>query len=86
MKGSITSRGFELIEWTSRHGVPCTLQQSSAIDAEDPEALGRAPGTSFVWLGVANQERMQLGRDEVAKLIRLLSNWLEHGTFGGGQP
>jgi hypothetical protein len=39
-----TSRGFPLLEFKDRYGVPCTLQASSLAEY-------KKPGTSAVWLG-----------------------------------
>lgn len=45
--GSIdkTERGFDLINFTDRYGVVCSLQKPSLAEYEPP-------GTSAVWLGV----------------------------------
>jgi hypothetical protein len=44
---SRTARGFELLKFTDRYGVQCSLQASSLADHEKP-------GTSAVWLGPDN--------------------------------
>lgn len=51
-----TPRGFELIEFRDRYGVPCSLQMSSL--AECPQ-----PGVSAVWLGVDDVEPKVMARD-----------------------
>jgi len=48
---SETNRGFEVAEFLDAYGVQCSIQQSSAA-AEDEDGDLRAPGTSFLWLGV----------------------------------
>lgn len=45
-----TSRGFEIVRFDDANGVPCSLQQSSAILGEEPTAVER-PGSSGLWLG-----------------------------------
>jgi len=44
-----TGRGFEIIEFTDRYGVPCSLQQSSLAEYQKP-------GTSAVWLGTSDAQ------------------------------
>ena len=44
-KVELTGRGFEIIKFLDRYGVPCSLQMSSLADYEEP-------GTSAVWLGI----------------------------------
>jgi hypothetical protein len=83
MKGSLTDRGFEVINFTDSGGNECSLQASSMIDMNDPKGLDRQPGTSFLWLGINRFERMHLDRDQVRRLATAMDNWLKHGTFGG---
>ncbi len=45
-----TNRGFELVTFQDRNGVACSLQQSSAIAFDEPDAFER-PGSSLLWLG-----------------------------------
>lgn len=39
-----TGRGFPLVNFTDRYGIPCSLQASSLAEYQKP-------GTSAVWLG-----------------------------------
>jgi hypothetical protein len=46
-----TERGFEIINFDDRYGVPCSLQQSSlAGDGDEP------PGHTAIWLGPNNAD------------------------------
>jgi hypothetical protein len=82
-----TNRAFEIILFQDRYGTPCSLQQSSLADFEQP-------GSSAVWLGVdqqlsghdgifdpANQTRMHLDLAQVKALICVLEQWLTNGHF-----
>lgn len=51
-----TQRGFEIIEFTDRYGEKCSLQASSLAEYEKP-------GTSAVWLGVADARPIVMARD-----------------------
>ncbi len=80
-----TRRGFEYVEFQDANDFECTLQQSSAIDGTEKGM--QHPGTSFVWLGRENSERMHLNRDHVLGLVDRLKNWLDHGHFKkDGEP
>lgn len=54
-----TSRGFEILEFKDRYGIACELQQSSLAEYEKP-------GTSAVWLGVADAEPKIMAMDAKA--------------------
>ena len=82
-----TNRGFEIITFPDRYETPCSLQQSSLADFQEP-------GTSAVWLGVdrqdgvhdgvfdaANQTRMHLDLKQVKALIAVLEMWVASGSF-----
>ena len=43
----VTSRGFEIINFTDRYGEKCSLQASSLAEY-------KKPGTSAVWLGITD--------------------------------
>lgn len=69
-----TSRGFDLIEFTDRNGVVCSLQKSSAA-MED-----------CIWLGVHDHaddrpDRMHLTRSQVAALMPHLQRFLDEGEI-----
>ncbi|HEX6827221.1 MAG TPA: hypothetical protein VF077_12960 [Nitrospiraceae bacterium] len=68
------ARGFEIVQFADRYGLACSLQQSSLAEMEKP-------GTSAVWLGVSEHDRMHLDRKQVAALIAHLKNWLTRDTF-----
>lgn len=70
-----TSRGFEIIKFKDRYGVPCSLQQSSLAERTEP-------GVSAVWLGT--NDRMHLDREQVSALITHLQAWLDRGSFNTG--
>ena len=76
----IMERGFELLRFSDRYGVQCSLQQSSLAEFEPP-------GTSAVWLGINDKEaingksRMHFDRKQVMWLINTLILWLAEGTF-----
>jgi len=69
-----TSRGFQYIVFKDRYGLDCSLQQSSLAD-------NTQPGSSAVWLGTANGERMHLDVELVEKLLVSLNNWLDKGKL-----
>lgn len=69
----LTDRRFELLEFVDHYDEPCSLQASSLATYEKP-------GTSAVWLGIAD-ERMHLDRDQVTALIAHLQSWLDRDTF-----
>jgi hypothetical protein len=82
-----TIRNFEIIHFKDRYNTPCSLQQSSLADYQQP-------GSSAVWLGVdlqtgkhdgmfdaANQTRMHLDLKQVEKLIQTLQRWVTTGSF-----
>ncbi len=84
-----TERQFEIINFKDRYDTPCSLQQSSLAEYEQP-------GTSAVWLGVdqqtgphdgvfdaANRTRMHLDLRQVQALICVLEQWVKNGTFLG---
>lgn len=74
-----TSRGLEIVPFVDRGQCCCSLQQSSAIDVNQPNAIGR-PGGTCIWLG-ADAARMHLGYDQVRDLVEHLQAWLETGSF-----
>lgn len=51
-----TARGFEVIEFSDSYGEKCELQASSMAEYEEP-------GTSAVWLGLADARPMVLASD-----------------------
>lgn len=53
-----TNRGFQIIEFKDRYGVKCQLQQSSLADFEPP-------GSSAVWLGVADAKPQIMASDAI---------------------
>lgn len=84
MRVTKTDRGFEVGTWTDKSGSACEVQQSSAIDGNDEAAFSRSPGSSFVWLGKAEQglcTRMHLDRAMVTELVNRLDAWLKTGSF-----
>ena len=85
-----TDREFQIITFNDRYDTPCSLQQSSLADYEQP-------GSSAVWLGVdrqtgkhdgvfdaANQTRMHLDFKQVKALIAVLEQWVKNGRFADG--
>jgi hypothetical protein len=68
-----TQRGFEIIYFLDEYKTGCSLQASSLAIYEDP-------GSSAVWLGSLD-DRMHLGREQVAALIYHLQNWLDENSF-----
>jgi hypothetical protein len=74
-----TERGFAFVEFTDANGKECSLQQSSAI-GDDDDAVDR-PGSSFVWLGVDDEKRMHLNREQVKGLVKRLQQWLKTGKL-----
>jgi len=50
LKFNRTNRGFGCLELIDTHGLPCSIQQSSAID-NTVHGLNN-PGSSFLWIGV----------------------------------
>jgi len=71
---TITSRGFELIRFKDRDGRWCSLQQSSIADFEPP-------GSSAIWLGFEEENRMHMSRLDVIRLNDYLSRWILTGSF-----
>lgn len=82
-----TNRGFELIKFKDAYGMPCSLQQSSLAEYEQP-------GSSAVWLGSDLDElpvdhvtgnkktaRMHLKVEQVEELITRLQAWVQSGSF-----
>lgn len=79
-KVTLTSRGFELIEFKDLYDEPCSLQKSSLLEPS-------------IWLGCMNNAqphhitrqivspRMHLSRYQVKSLIMHLQNWLKTGSF-----
>lgn len=84
-----TSRGFEFIEFVDHNGEPCSLQQSSLAEFEQP-------GTSAIWLGCEKNAapvdghemapRMHLTYEQVTALVEHLQAWLDTGSLGGRTP
>lgn len=74
-----TDRGFPVVIFEDSHGKPCSLQQSSVIGNYEDAYM--KPGTSAVWLGVDEEKRMHMNREQVAGLIERLSMWLETGSI-----
>jgi hypothetical protein len=70
-----TERHFEIVLFQDRYKTPCSLQQSSLAESEQP-------GSSAVWLGV-DQARMHLDLGQVQALIAVLENWVASGSFDG---
>ncbi len=68
MNVTMTTRGFERIDFADRNGDACSLQQSSLAGGE------------HIWLG-RGDERMHLHRDQVAQLYDHLGAWLRRGSF-----
>ena len=68
-----TPRGFKIIEFADRDGIPCSLQQSSVATYQEP-------GSSAIWLGVEDK-RMHLDRQQTRALINHLINWLTDNSF-----
>jgi hypothetical protein len=70
-----TIRGFELIQFKDRYGHECSLQQSSLADFEPP-------GSSAIWFGVSDTDRMHIDLEQMKELIVYLQNWIATGSFG----
>lgn len=49
MKVKKTNRGFEIVSFYDRYGVPCSLQQSSLAEYTQP-------GSSAIWFGVDDSQ------------------------------
>lgn len=77
-----TERGFEIVEFEDGYKEKCALQQSSAI-SDAPEAMAN-PGSSFLWVGVINSDRMHLSRAQAKQVAELLLRWAETGSMKGG--
>ncbi len=87
-----TGRGFNKVVFKDSYGMPCYIQQSSAID-ETTESGFENPGSSYVWLGVDQLQVdrelhlpykssiMHLSRKNVEDLIVELQEWLDKGDF-----
>jgi hypothetical protein len=73
VKVELTGRNFEIIRFRDRYDVECSLQQSSLAEFEPP-------GSSAVWLGVEDN-RMHLDLEQVKSLMKVLSRWVESGSF-----
>jgi hypothetical protein len=82
-----TERQFQIVLFRDRYKTPCSLQQSSLADFEQP-------GSSAVWLGVdrqdgprdgmfdaANHTRVHLDVKQVRALIAVLEMWVQTGYF-----
>lgn len=71
-----TGRGFELLAFHDHYDTPCTLQQSSLAEYEQP-------GSSAIWLGVdtgkQDERRMHLDKPRVEALVQHLQHWLDTG-------
>lgn len=92
MTKSKTSRGFEVVDFNDGYGLPCKLQQSSAIDENSDNGFNN-PGSSYIWLGLdqkkieenfalpINPTAMHLSRENVEDLIKELQEWLDTGSF-----
>lgn len=78
-ENTVTARGFEIINFQDRHGLDCSLQQSSAI-GDYADALNN-PGSSFVWLGVTNVEARILKSEAKELGIAVegeVSGWMDY--------
>jgi hypothetical protein len=49
-------RGFPIVRFSDRYGVPCSLQMSSLAEYEKP-------GTSAVWLGTSDAQPKVMARE-----------------------
>lgn len=75
LKKETTDRGFSIIRFEDIYGAKCSLQKSSSamVDA--------------VWLGPsitadgADNQRMQLSRDQVKNLLPFLRNFVKTGDI-----
>jgi len=74
-----TQRGFQIIRFADGNDEACELQQSSAID--DTERGLNQPGSSFLWLGREDTDRIHLHREHVQELIQVLQGWLSDGKL-----
>lgn len=74
MKVEKTDRGFEIIRFEDHNGTPCTLQQSS-------RAITETPGSSAVWLGTGDHNRMHLEMEQVKELVTHLQWWIDNCSF-----
>ena len=102
MKVGKTGRGFQIVEFNDIYGAPCSLQQSSLAQYQQP-------GSSAVWFGpddacpkrlVPGQSwqpvpfppdtsfntRAHLDRKQVSKLVSYLQTWLDCGYFVRPRP
>ena len=79
-----TERGFEFIKFTDHCLKDCSIQQSSAID--DTQRGMEQPGSSFLWLGREDGDRMHLHRDQVRQLCWVMQFWLQTGRLNVPQP
>ena len=68
-----TERGFQIIHFRDKNNNPCSLQQSSLAEFNPP-------GTSAIWLG-CDEKRMHIDLSQVEKLVSVLQNWIQSGTF-----
>jgi len=74
-----TGQGFPIIDFWDIVNQACSLEASTLIDQDLPEAFDQ-PGTSAIWLGSTGQE-MHLSRNQVKSLVVHLKKWLATGLF-----
>jgi hypothetical protein len=76
-----TARSFEYAKFVDVSGHQCSIQQSSAIDMDQPERINM-PGSSYLWLGVDGEnKRMHLNRSMAMDLLLLIARWLMIGRL-----